>query len=212
MAEVSVQRTLEAEANHRIGNNLALIAAIIRMQGNHLARRVVPVPVDQVRGLLNETAARIESIGRLHRLLSDAGNEAMIDVGGYIREIADGILTSVAAPGTVKMAFDLAAACTLRADAVLPLGLIVGEVISNAIKYAHPAGLPTAVAIDCRKDRDSIVVAIRDDGVGLPEDFDPRTSGGLGLRLIRSLATQIGATARFENIPLGMRFTLTVPA
>jgi two-component sensor histidine kinase len=56
------------------------------------------------------------------------------------------------------------------------------------------------------------VVTIRDDGVGLPEGFDPSTSGGLGLRLIRSLATQIGATAKFENVPLGMRFTLTVPA
>src|SRR4051812_38138943 len=91
-AGVSAQRTLEAEANHRIGNNLALIAAIIRKQGNHLARRSVPVPVDEVSGLVNETAARIESIGRLHRLLSDAGNDAMIDVGGYMREITDGIV------------------------------------------------------------------------------------------------------------------------
>jgi two-component sensor histidine kinase len=194
-AEVFAQRTLEAEANHRIGNNLALIAAIMRMQGNHLARRAVPVPVDEVRRLLKETAARIESIGRLHRLLCDAGNEAMIDVGGYVREIADGIMASVAAPGTVNMSFDLAAACTLRADSVLPIGLIVGEVISNSIKYAHPTGLPTAIAMDCRKVRNAIVVTIRDDGVGLPR-VSIQHQRRPWVRLIRSLATQIGATAK----------------
>jgi two-component sensor histidine kinase len=209
--DVPSKRTLEAEADHRIGNNLALVAAMLRLQGNDMARRSAPVPVVEVRALLNETATRIESIGRLHRLLADAGDDALIDVGAYMREIANSIVASVAAPGAVLTSFNLAPTCMLRAAAVLPLGLIVGEVINNAIKYAHPSGLATAIVIACRNVGDRIGVEIIDDGVGLPEGFDPSSSGGLGFRLIRSLAEQIGATASFKNIPLGMRFTLLVP-
>jgi two-component sensor histidine kinase len=203
--------TLSAEADHRIGNNLALIAAMLRLQANDVGRRSSMIPVEEARGLLAETAARIEAVGRLHRQLSGTGTDALVDVGEYLREITASIVASLAAPGMATISFDLRPSCALHANQVLPLGLIVGEVVSNALKYAHPTGLPTSITIGCGRSKGGIVVEIADDGVGLPEGFDARTSGGLGLRLIRSLAEQLGAKVVFSSAPLGMRFTLTVP-
>jgi two-component sensor histidine kinase len=207
---VSSEANLSAEADHRIGNNLALIAAMLRLQANEIARESTPVAVAEVRTLLVETAARVEAVGRLHRRLSDAGDNAFVDVGEYLREIATSIVASLAAPGMATTMFDLQA-CLLHANQVLPLGLIVGEVVSNSLKYAHPSGLPTLITIGCQRGARGISLEITDDGVGLPEGFDLTTSGGLGLRLIRTLAEQLRAKPAFISAPLGLRFTMTVP-
>jgi two-component sensor histidine kinase len=204
------QRMLFAEADHRIGNNLALIAAMLRIQANEIGRRATPLSPQDVRNLLAETAARIEAIGRLHRRLADA-NDGVVDAGEYLREIATSMVASVAAAEAVTTKFRLASSCALHANQVLPLGLIVGEVISNALKYAHPTGIPTAISVACTRDPHGVTVEIDDDGVGLPEAFDPASSGGLGFRLIRSLSEQLCAKPIFESTPLGLRFTLTVP-
>jgi two-component sensor histidine kinase len=200
-----------AEADHRIGNSLALIAAMIRLQANDLSKHRVLIPVTEARRLLNETAARIDSVGRLHRRLANMSVDAALDVGEYIHEITVALVASVDPTGGSTVAFDLRHSCLLQARQVLSLGLIVGEVVSNALKYAHPTGLPTALTVRCERSGFGLVIEITDDGVGLPEGFDFRCGGGLGSRLIRSLCDQLHATPRYENLPLGMRFTLNVP-
>src|ERR1051325_10145022 len=209
-AEIPPRRALEAEADHRIGNNLALIAAMLRLQANDIARLSKPVPPDEVRNLLAETAARIESVGQLHRLLASAEGGAIIDAGEYIRQVVTSIAASIAGSDRATTTFDVTA-CHLHANQVMPLGLIVGEVVSNALKYAHPTGLPVAMSVECRASGDRIELTIADDGVGLPEGFDPHTDGGLGFRLMRSLTAQIGAAMRFDSNPMGLRFRLTIP-
>ena len=203
--------TLSAEADHRIGNNLALVGALLRLQANDLATRSKPLPAEEVRGLLTETAARIEAVGRLHRLLADADG-SWVDFSEYVRAVITSIVASTTAPGRATISFDLAPSCPLDAVQVMPLGLIVGEVVSNAIKYSHPAGLAPLISVGCDYGPTGLVLTIADDGVGLPDGFDPQTDGGLGFRLIRSLAAQIGAATRFDSNPLGLRFRLTLPA
>jgi two-component sensor histidine kinase len=200
-----------AESNHRIGNNLALIAAMIRLQANDLAKRDGLMPVADAKRLLAETAARVESVGRLHRRLATVSADAVIDVGEYVEEIARATIASLDPTGMSTAMFDLRRSGGLHARHVLPLGLIVGEVVSNALKYAHPTGLATALTVRCERHGKSLFVEIVDDGVGLPEQFDLETAAGLGLRLVRSLCEQLSATPRFESLPLGMRFTLSVP-
>src|SRR6185295_5893616 len=95
-AEIPPRRALEAEADHRIGNNLALIAAMLRLQANDIAHRSRPVSAEEVRNLLAETAARIESVGQLHRLLASAEGGAIIDAGEYIRQVVTSIVASIA--------------------------------------------------------------------------------------------------------------------
>jgi two-component sensor histidine kinase len=80
------------------------------------------------------------------------------------------------------------------------------------MKYAHPAGVPLVMRIDCAPSADGrLVLTISDDGVGLPEGFDPIKDGGLGFRVIRSLASEIGATLEITSGGLGLSFRLSVP-
>ena len=204
--------TLSAEADHRIGNNLALIAALLRLQATDLTKRRESIGPDEIRDILTETAGRIEAVGRLHPLLADTAGARAIDVSRYVSDITGAIISSLGRPGSAIASFEAAERCLLRADQVLPIGLIVGEVVSNAIKYAHPTGIPTALSIRCSQQGGDTLIEIADDGVGLPDGFDPQTDGGLGFRLIRSLAAQIGAATRFDSNPLGLRFRLTLPA
>jgi two-component sensor histidine kinase len=200
-----------AEADHRIGNSLAMIAAMIRLQANDLSKKRGVITVTEAKRLLSETAARIDAVGRLHRRLANMSGDAALDVGEYIHEITLSLVASVDPTGGSTVAFDLRPSCLLHPRQALSLGLIVGEVVSNALKYAHPTGLPTALTVRCERNGVGLVIEITDDGVGLPEGFDFMCGGGLGSRLIRSLCDQLHATPVYENLPLGMRFTLNMP-
>jgi two-component sensor histidine kinase len=93
----------------------------------------------------------------------------------------------------------------------LPIGLIVCEVVTNAVKYAHPSGVPGRLAVACGRSGDHLVIDVVDDGVGLPDGFDPASGGQIGLNSIRALAGQLGATMTFASDPLGVAFQLRVP-
>ena len=100
----------------------------------------------------------------------------------------------------------------IAADDALPLALAVAELITNAIKYAHPGGTSGRLWLGCRTtESGAFVVTVSDDGVGLPEGFVPGDGSSLGFRTVRSLMRQIGATISFETDSLGLSITLTLP-
>lgn len=93
----------------------------------------------------------------------------------------------------------------------LPLALIVAELISNSLKYAHPSGLPTAFKLVCsRTDETGLQIVYEDDGVGFPEDFDMSAAGHMGMRLIELLSQSVAGTCNWHSDPLGVRFEIAV--
>src|SRR5205807_7397947 len=103
--------------------------------------------------------------------------------------------------------------CSVPAAMALPLGLIAGELVTNAIKYAHPADVAGRIKLACRRSSGGdITIEISDDGVGLPEGIEPTERGQLGFRMVRSLADQLGAAIAFHSDALGLRVTLQIPA
>jgi two-component sensor histidine kinase len=92
----------------------------------------------------------------------------------------------------------------------LHAGLITAELLTNAGKYAHPAGLKVNVHCET-KDDGSFLVEVTDDGVGFPENFDSSTDGGLGFQLMRALANGLNAELQFEHDSLGVRARLVKP-
>ena len=204
---------LHKEANHRIANNLSSIAGLVRLHAAETSSRLDHIYSGaEVRRLLDEIGSRIETVGRLHRLLSEAPSGTSIDLGAYIAETAEAIVGTLADEKLVRLSSRGMQDCFLNADQAAPVALIVSELITNAIKHAHPAGAPGKIIVRCGANMaGSVYVEVEDDGVGLPENFDPWRNGGLGFEIIRGLSQQLGAKLLFDAEGIGLRVRLTVP-
>jgi two-component sensor histidine kinase len=204
-------RDLVAEANHRIANSLAAVAAIVSQRVQSIRRDGPHLAPAEVLHLLGEVRARVDAIARLHRALSDAPSDTPIDIGGYIQPIAAELVSTLADKGQVVLHFAGELGCRAAPERALPIGQIVVELVTNSIKYAHPTGVEGHINLFCRRDPGGIVIEVSDDGVGLPEHFDPANSKSYGLRLVRALTAQLGGTVTFANDGLGLRTVVTVP-
>lgn len=207
----SEQETLASEARHRVGNSLALIAGIVRMHGRSIARRTSPVPIEDVRRVLDEVGLRLEAVGRLHRRLAPCESAETIDLAGYVRDVAQSAIDSLSFEGQTRLSFDISAPCPVPSNTALLIGLCVNELLMNAIKHAHPSGVAGQVMVGCNRSSGWIVVEIADDGIGFPEGFRPATDGTAGLQLVRLLAGQLGAPLVFRDTGIGVSARLSVP-
>ena len=175
------------EAEHRIANSLQVISALVRQRA-----RAGCVSNPQV--FLLEIADRIETVGELHRFLSELTN-GEVQLAKYLREICQR-LTGALAPEATSCSFHCPEEFSLPAKQALPLALIIAELISNSLKYAHPARLPTRITISCEPSKNRLAMAYEDDGVGFPEGFDVSEAGHMGMRLIQTLSTGLGGMAQ----------------
>lgn len=189
-----------AEAHHRIANDLALIAGMVRLQAQSLRDEDLHSPA-QARALLADAASRIDAVGRLHRTLCYAAE------GKAVKDFLEGVCRDVssfaAARGTrVDCRIDIQrepAPERLRA-----IGLLMHEMVLNALKHAHPTGVSGRIEVWCRDENGGLAIDVSDDGIGFPDDFDPHSSPGFGFRMMRELAKQLDASLSFETSPLGV--------
>jgi two-component sensor histidine kinase len=199
-----------SEAHHRIANNLALIAGFVRLQASGVARENRALSATEGRRLLEEISVRVEMVGRLHRQLSARPLDQRIDVGDFLKETCEVLASTISQDSPRELRCE-AHACEIESDRAGLLSLIVTELVTNAVKYAHPAGAPGRIDVRCRGvGQELLQITVADDGVGLPDGFDPDVDGGLGLRVVRSLATQLGAEVGFDSDGLGLTVTLTL--
>jgi two-component sensor histidine kinase len=200
-----------AEADHRIANNLASLGGVIRLQRNSISRSGKSYTADQVCSLLDEISARIEVTAKLHKSSARAVTGSGVNLGNFLQEIAE-MIGTLGPAGKMDLTVD--GSCNDYVDArhALHAGLIAAELLTNASKYAHPAGLPVKVHVRCDTNiNGSFTVEIIDDGVGFPENFDPAIDGGLGFHLMRALAGGMGAELQFEHDSLGVCARLVRP-
>jgi two-component sensor histidine kinase len=199
------------EANHRIANNLSLIASFIRLQAARVAERTAGYSADEVNVLMTGMAYHIDAIGQLHKILSTEPQGAAIDLGEHLQKMCSAMLPFVSLNGPVELACDPGPDCVVPAEDIVSIALIVSEMVTNAAKYAHPAGVAGRIDVGCQRDGSRIIVEVTDNGVGLPENFDVLDGGGLGFNMVRALASQLGALPIFDSDTLGLRFLLLLP-
>ncbi len=191
------------EANHRIANSLQIISALVR-------RRAKSGDVPDPQTFLLEIADRIETVGKLHRFLSKS-TTGSVQLRAYLEEVCTRLRDAVASAATA-FSFDCPADYPLPAKTALPLALISAELVSNSLKYAHPAGLPTKITLSCRPDeKGRLTVVYEDDGVGFPEGFDINEAGHTGMSFIRLLSKGLGGEHEWHSDPLGIRFEIVLP-
>ena len=202
---------LGSEADHRIANNLMLIAGLVRLRASHLQDKPNP-SADDIRIVLKETGARIDCVSQLHRLLVN-NSQGEIDLAEYLRYIVEMTVSSLSADQQCSLILDMHSPFNVPAKQAVGVGLAVQEVVANSLKYAHPTGVDGEIMVNLKESErpDAFVVEIADDGVGFPEGFDPKTSNTLGMRVLRSLATQLRAELEFDASGIGLCVQLVVP-
>jgi two-component sensor histidine kinase len=199
------------EADHRIANGLALIDNFIGLRAAHSAERAAGHTADEVKVLLAGMAYRIDAIGGLHKVLSTEPAKGDVDLSEHLQKMCSAMRPFVSLTARLELCCDPRPDCMVPADHVALIALIVSEMVTNAVKHAHPAGVAGRIDVGCHLDGSRIIVEVADDGVGLPENFDVLGGGALGFKMVRALATQLGALPIFDSCPLGLRFMLLLP-
>lgn len=200
-------RSLLAEADHRIANHLALLTAYVRLKAADLARQTAEPSRASMGLVLQGIGAQVGAVSRLHRALAADGAGACADVSELLHEICASFTGGLS--GEIDIAEDFAPGCEVRPDQALALGRIISEVITNAIKYGHDG---ETILVRSRRDMaGAVLIEVDDDGPGLPETFDPMTDGGIGFRLLRALGERLGAKIVFLSTDAGVRFSLKLP-
>jgi two-component system, sensor histidine kinase PdtaS len=181
--ELKIKTAMIQEIHHRVKNNLQTIAALLRLQ----ARRTDDARVAEQ---LRESIGRILSIAVVHEFLSHDETSSI-----NIHEVCNRILAEVRS-GILDQSRGLALVLegtrtfTLPAQQATSCALIINELVQNAVEHAFPAGESGTIAVRLSERDDSLCVEIADDGRGLPEGFDLRTQGGLGLQIVQTLVRE----------------------
>lgn len=195
------QSLLIREISHRVKNSLALVSALLNLQARTLD--------DLTRAALEDAASRVHAVATVHDQLFRQADAREIDLEPFIANLAAAIATSAPDHETLV---DVEPA-TVSADIAVPIGLLVNGLVTNAYKYAYPNGEPGAVRITGkRRDSEHYALAVSDVGVGLPHGFDiARPGDSLGMKVITTLAKQLGGRLTADSAGPGARFSLVFP-
>ena len=203
---------LAAGSDRRIADNLSIVAGLVRDQASNLAGGSSPINRGEVQTMLADLSGRVDAVARLHRLLAESPADAAFSLDEYLQDISAAIVAAMSSDRVTRLQFACDPHCFVPPDRALSIGFIVVELVTNAVKYAHPTGVAGKIRVGCTQGPDgTIVVEVTDDGVGLPEGMDPMKVDSLGLGIVRSLAAQLGARVGFEHDALGLSCVLQIP-
>jgi two-component sensor histidine kinase len=176
------KETLLRELYHRTKNNMNVIISMLKLQSNEIGDR-------RLKAAFAESEARIISMSLVHEKLYEAQDLSHINLREYLEALVRHLISdySLSREGpTLRLDMEDA---FVSIDTATTCGLIVNELVSNALKYAFPEGRAGELSVRLRHDTGGeISLTVSDDGIGMPRGFDPARDGHLGLRLIRNLA------------------------
>ncbi len=189
---------LVREIHHRIKNNLQVISSLLGLQSRY-------VEDESVKEMFRESQFRVRSMATIHEKLYRSETPSEIDFSEYVKDLTRGLLSSYnVGDAKVELSIDIADV-VLGMDSAVPCGLIINELISNALKHAFPDHKQGRILVWMRpSDRSASTTTaestessrffelrVEDDGVGLPASLDIETANSLGLKIVRTLTSQL---------------------
>jgi two-component sensor histidine kinase len=180
------------ELQHRVKNNLQMITALIRLEAKNQ-------PGDGSAARFSKLAGRVESLALLYRALSDEGSPDSIDLGVYVSQIASSVMAAQAVEGIhLNLQVDT---WPVSLDVAMPTGLVINELLTNALKHAFIGRDGGTVTVKSLVDETGCRVTVSDDGVGLAPGASWPSPGKLSALIVQSLRQNAGAALNIESAP-----------
>ena len=203
-ASLREREVLLQEVHHRVKNNLQVISSLINMQMRQLSDPVAEAA-------LAECRARIETIALIHAQLYQTKDYARVPFSEYARSLASNILYATGvSPSSINLELDIES-LTLPVDQAIPCGLILNELMTNALKHGFKGNRSGTLRVTMRpRGGTEMTLSVSDDGVGLPHDFSLEHLTSLGMELVSTLVEQLGGTLEIIR-GTGTAFVIVFP-
>ncbi|BAU40643.1 PAS domain-containing protein [Leptolyngbya sp. O-77] len=204
------KEVLLKEIHHRVKNNLQVISSLLRMQARRLDDRTTAM-------LLLESQNRVQSMAIIHEQLYQSANFSQIDLDNYIRTLVANLFQTYGVNPKHIVPAIATHGFSLNLNTAIPCGLIINELVSNALKYAFPEGQSgnITICVEIQPPDDGTTsclgtLTVSDDGVGMPPDLDWQHTNSLGLVIVRSLVAQLQGDLELQR-ELGTAFIIRFP-
>ncbi|MEI6454842.1 MAG: histidine kinase dimerization/phosphoacceptor domain -containing protein [bacterium] len=179
------------EIHHRVKNNLAIVISLLNLQTQKH-------PNEYLQRIMKDIELRIRSMALIHEHLYHSENLDRIPLASYLHDLATIVLSTFSGK-KIRMQFQLEQV-DVSIETALPLGLITNELLTNAFKYAFPITQDGTIYLNLKKVEDDVcILSVKDNGVGLPENFSLQHENSLGMFIIRILVEQVDGTVEFTN-------------
>jgi len=187
------------EMAHGVANNFASLSGLISMKSASISD-------SKAKSILDEAIEQIEVMACVHRLLRTGNQEVSLDSEAFFHELCGDLKASMARGRPISIECNVNSR-PLFMDQAVPLGLIVNELVTNAIKHAFPDSRAGRIRVGLEARKDQLHLSVQDDGTG----FDDHCKVGEGQDLVRGLSRQLGGDLRVESTNSGSTFLLTIP-
>jgi two-component sensor histidine kinase len=202
-ASLKEKEVLLKEVHHRVKNNLQVISSILNLQGEKITNQ-------EMLNLLRETQNRVRSMALVHEELYQSETLSWVDIGDYARRLSTTLFHSYR-PEAVDLRLELDIGdVRVPVDEAVPCGLIINELLSNAMKYAFVGRRRGRVSVSFHQVADQFVLEVSDNGVGVPRGLDVNAAETLGLQLVATLTRQLRGSIEFVR-RRGTTFTVKFP-
>jgi two-component sensor histidine kinase len=192
------REVLLREVNHRVGNSLQIIASLLHLQANSSTE-------EDVKAALTNAVGRVAAVAQVHRRLYTSHDLKSVLLNQYLDALLEDLRRSAEGNRMSRLTLK-AEPIEIDPDRAVAIGIIVNELVMNAVKYAYPEG-PGPIHVDLHAEDEDLLLSIADDGVGLNVKIDPRSTG-MGQRIVTAMASKLGASVERDPAHPGTRIVL----
>jgi two-component sensor histidine kinase len=189
-ASLREKEALLKEIHHRVKNNLQIIISLLNLQAAHTKDPAIL-------GAFAESENRVRSMALVHESLYRSSDLARVVLAPHVQRLCEHLYRCYGVDTRRIELRTTISDAALDLDRAIPCGLIINELVSNALKYAFPDGGKGSIHVKLDHSLDRYTLLVKDNGIGLPEGFDFRRADSLGLQLVCGLTEQIGGTIEY---------------
>jgi len=205
--EAQIKKSLEEkevflkEIHHRVKNNMQIISSLLNLQAKNIQE-------EGIKQIFNQCRSRIKAMSLVHDKLYKSSSLEKINFSNYTKTLTMHLMSiNNTSERSIKLHFDMDEIC-LDINESIPLGLITNELVSNSLKHAFPSQSlfnninkePKQISVSLKKKKGkNIELTVKDNGVGLPNNFEEKTENSLGMNLVMDLVEQIKGKLKIDN-------------